>query len=139
MSHFLEYWVNRVQVQTFDNGPDPEPGKKAPDGKTASAQRRKNGMKGRYMANKAQQPAVTKGCLMEVRGAHYPLTGWDQTPPLCDSWKGILLKMCQDLVSISSPDQSDWFLSFSKPIGIGGPSRSLRLQRSRGPSCDYTL
>ena len=24
-------------------------------------------------------PAVTKGCLMEVGGASYPLTGWDES------------------------------------------------------------
>ena len=31
---------------------------------------------------KAHAPAVTKGCLMEVRGAHYPLTWGLKTTPL---------------------------------------------------------
>ena len=29
-----------------------------------------------------EPPAVTKGCLVEVRGAHYPLTWGLQTTPL---------------------------------------------------------
>ena len=31
-------------------------------------------------------PAVTKGYLMEVRGAQLLHSLGDQTPPLCDSW-----------------------------------------------------
>ena len=33
-------------------------------------------------SQKGQPPAVTKGCLMEVRGAHYPLTWGSNTTPL---------------------------------------------------------